>query len=530
MRRLALFLLFLLLLLPSAYFAWYRRDMPHFGRWIHDDSVYFVSAKSLADGHGYRILSLPDVPFQTKYPPLYPMVLAGIWKLNPNFPANLRLATLVSWLTVPVLLFLCLRLFRAYGFSEKHAWAMTALLAVNPYLAILSSTMLSELPFLCLLILCLLMCHRAAEEGAPWGWAVLAGVVGGLSFLTRTTGMILLASGVACFLWRRQRKQALWFAATMLPFVLGWSLWTRLHMVRGADPVTLYFTTYSGYYWYLVRLSDLPMMVWKNLDQWLLAAGALIIPEASNAWLVKIVTQTLGITMLVGVVRLVRGGRAFDYAVFAVPFSLMLIAWHGPPTERLISPIYPLLLAGFWCEMRHIVTMLGAALRHRERSQRAAAAIMGTILAVVLAGGAWTQYEVGWRILPREVEERREERSADEAAFRWMAAHLPAGAQLVTYNDPVLFLYTGHRACSLILPSMHWYRNDSSEAYGAFAKLADFARAHGLDYAYFTLADFRRRLNEGDRRQVIGWLEGNPELEVVHRFPSATLYRVRPSR
>jgi hypothetical protein len=272
------------------------------------------------------------------------------------------------------------------------------------------------------------------------------------------------------------------------------------------------------------------MMVWKNLDQWLLAAGALIIPEASNAWLVKIVTQTLGITMLVGVVRLVRGGRAFDYAVFAVPFSLMLIAWHGPPTERLISPIYPLLLAGFWCEMRHIVTMLGAALRHRERSQRAAAAIMGTILAVVLAGGAWTQYEVGWRILPREVEERREERSADEAAFRWMAAHLPAGAQLVTYNDPVLFLYTGHRACSLILPSMHWYRNDSSEAYGAFAKLADFARAHGLDYAYFTLADFRRRLNEGDRRQVIGWLEGNPELEVVHRFPSATLYRVRPSR
>ncbi len=527
MRRVALFLL---LLLPSAYFAWRQADMPQFGRWIHDDSIYFVSAKSIADGHGYRILSFPGAPFQTKYPPLHPMVLALIWKLNPEFPANLRLGTLVSWLAVPVLLFLCLRLFRAYGFSEKHAWAMTALFAVNPYLAIFGSSMLSELPFTCLLILCLLVCHRAAEEGAPLWWAALAGVVGGLSFLTRTTGMMLLASGVACFLWRRQRKQALWFAAAMLPFVFGWTLWTRLHMVRGADPVTLYYTTYLDYHLYLVKLADLPMMVWKNLDQWLLGVGALLIPEASDAHLVKIVTQTMGVAMLAGVVRLARRGRALDYAVFAVPFSAMLVLWHYPPTERLIVPIYPLLLAGFWSEMQHVAAMLGGALRHRQKSQRVAAAIMGLLLAGVLAGGAWTQYEVGWRILPREMDQRRKERSADEAAFRWMAAHLPAGAQLVTYNDPVLFLYTGHRALSLTVSSMYWYRDDHASVHQAYAKLADFARAHRLDYAYYTDFDFRRDMSDADRAQVIEGIQRNPDLEVVQRFPSATLYRVRPSR
>jgi hypothetical protein len=180
--------------------------------------------------------------------------------------------------------------------------------------------------------------------------------------------------------------------------------------------------------------------------------------------------------------------------------------------------------------MRHVAAMLGAALRHRQKSQRVAAAILGLLLAGVLAGGAWTQYEVGWRILPREMDQRRKERSADEAAFRWMAAHLPAGAQLLTYNDPVLFLYTGHRAASLTVPSTYWYRDDHASVHQAYAKLADFARARGLEYAYFTDFDFRRDMSDADRSQVIERLQHNPDLEVVRRFPSATLYRVLPSQ
>src|SRR5512140_1203032 len=58
-----------LALAPSAYLAWTWRAMPQLGI-LHDDAVYLVSAKSLAQGHGYRIESLPGQPFQTKYPPL----------------------------------------------------------------------------------------------------------------------------------------------------------------------------------------------------------------------------------------------------------------------------------------------------------------------------------------------------------------------------------------------------------------------------------------------------------------------------
>ena len=84
-------------LAPSAWLAWRNRDMPHFGSW-HDDTLYVSSAKSLAQGHGYRIESLPDRPYQTKYPPLYPLLLSALWRINPEFPSNLQLAVLFAWL------------------------------------------------------------------------------------------------------------------------------------------------------------------------------------------------------------------------------------------------------------------------------------------------------------------------------------------------------------------------------------------------------------------------------------------------
>ena len=55
----------------------------------HDDAVYMVCAKSLADGDGYRILSLPGAPPQSKYPVGFPLFLALLWKVFPVFPGNL---------------------------------------------------------------------------------------------------------------------------------------------------------------------------------------------------------------------------------------------------------------------------------------------------------------------------------------------------------------------------------------------------------------------------------------------------------
>src|SRR5438046_7882165 len=61
----------------------------------HDDAVYAITARALADGHGYRLTNLPGEPPQTKYPPVLPGLLAATWNLVPDFPANLPWLTLV---------------------------------------------------------------------------------------------------------------------------------------------------------------------------------------------------------------------------------------------------------------------------------------------------------------------------------------------------------------------------------------------------------------------------------------------------
>src|SRR5215470_16087917 len=108
----------LLALAPAAHLAWLAREMPHFGH-LHDDSIYFVAAKSLAEGLGYHISSLPAEPFETKYPPLWPLVLAGVWKLNPRFPENLRLAMAVAWGALPLFVAPAWRWFRGAGLGRR---------------------------------------------------------------------------------------------------------------------------------------------------------------------------------------------------------------------------------------------------------------------------------------------------------------------------------------------------------------------------------------------------------------------------
>src|SRR5262249_4735789 len=58
--------------------AWIHSDSLVCGEY-HDDAIYVSTAKALAEGEGYRQTFLPGAPPQTKYPPLYPALLAGVW-------------------------------------------------------------------------------------------------------------------------------------------------------------------------------------------------------------------------------------------------------------------------------------------------------------------------------------------------------------------------------------------------------------------------------------------------------------------
>ena len=169
----------LLALVPAARLAWMAREMPHFGH-LHDDSIYFVAAKSMAEGRGYRILSLPGEPFQTKYPPLWPLALAAIWKIDPRFPENLRWGMALAWVMLPAFMVLAWCWFRPVGFGPAMRTTLCAVLVLSPWVVFLSTTLMSELIFSVALMAALLALERA--KTSPW-LALAAGLLGASAYL-----------------------------------------------------------------------------------------------------------------------------------------------------------------------------------------------------------------------------------------------------------------------------------------------------------------------------------------------------------
>jgi hypothetical protein len=513
---------FLLLLIPSVQFAWRNRDMAEFA-YLHDDGLIYVSAKSLATGNGYRIPSLPENPHQTKFPPLYPLLLSVVWMLNPAFPTNLVLATCFCWASLVCGLWLARLLYKSDGFSEGRNWLLVALLAFSPYFVLFGSVMFSEMVFTCFLLGALLLGRREGHA------AILgSGALALCAYLTRTAGIALLIAIPAWLLWKRERRRAILFAAVMLPGVAAWSLWARMNLFPSSDPTLIYYTDYLSFERLNIDLTNLSVVLWKNLDQILYSIGSLALPQLVTNLPVKVLTQVLGVAMISGVVRLVRRKIAVDYALFALVSCGILAVWHYPANERMILPMAPLFLAGFVTELDHLWKMLRSALKHRDVSQRVAAVMFGGVVAMVLLIAAAAQGYLTFVYLTRTNDGKRAGLADRKAAYAWIAANVPPNEAVFSYDDPLLYLYSGRRGNYLPMMPRWWYAEDHANMIAPYRKIAEYCRKRGLSYVYFTTEDLSRETGEEDQKAVAKLVRGNPSLVPVFQAGIGSVYRVLP--
>jgi hypothetical protein len=513
--------LFLLLsLAPSAAFLWRHSDLPSFGD-LHDDSLYYVSAKSLADGGGYRVESLPGEPSQTKYPPLYPLLLSIAWHIDPQFPHNLPIAAWISWLAFPAIMIQLLWVFPRLGITGWRSWLLMALVALNPYMLVFSSTLVSELAFTALMLAALLLTERETRSAA-----IAAGVVAGLAYLTRSAGIVFLLAG-PLYLWmRHKRREAVLWAAAMLPFVVGWTIWTRLHQVSTSDPALMYYTDYFRYELYSLSLRDLPLFLWRNIDGLLFGLGSLVLPNVFSSFLFKIAAEVIAIAMIAGVLRMVRRGQGVLYALLAAASCAQLIVWHFPPNERFVLPLFPLALAGLMTEMEHLYSMLRAGLHHRDAGQRVVAAGMLLAVASILIGAVGLQVYAGQVLLPEQEIAHRAGNMDRLAAYAWIRTELPPDALLLSSEDALVFLHTGRHAMRRTLPPPYWYRDDHAKIIDWMSNFRAFTQDHGLTYLAFTGVDFRQGITSDDRDAIEKAIRSSPDLSPLYQTETAAVYRL----
>ena len=492
-------------------------DRPHATEY-QDDGLYFIGAQSIASGQGYKILSLPGEPAQTKYPPGFPVWLSMAWRLGGDFPQNLRWATALCVVWLPVLGALFWIWLGQVGLRVISRDWLTALMMLNPYIVLFSLSMFTEISFTALVLASWLL----RERGHPKA----AGGLAALAYLWRTAGIALLPAGILWMLWRKDRRSAAYFGVTLFPVIVAWMVWSRLHTPPGQDVATLYYTNYLGYHLLNFRLAEAHLFLWKNVDGLFQGLGSLLVPKLDGALWEKILAQTMCVAGLSGLVRLIRGGNETvrGYAWFGAFYGAQLVVWHFAPNERFVLPLFPLLAVG-WTE--EFGRLWGAIRQQRlgiDPGQRLAAWVLTGFGTCVTVGCLWMQVQALTVLLPSFMEQHR--REWVELAPVW--AELRKGTEpVMTDADTLLYLATGRKAVSLIVPTLTWYREDWQARRAAFRAAAAYAREQKVRWFLLREKDFSRDMEADMHKRLLTELRADPEWELVQQWGTVRFYRLK---
>jgi 4-amino-4-deoxy-L-arabinose transferase-like glycosyltransferase len=201
------------------------------GLGLSDDSIaYIAGARSLAAGNGYREAWLASNQPVTHFPPAFSSLLASFGRLGMDplraarwinaalFGLNAALLGILGWRMTP---------------SLTAGVVLAALFVTSGEMFSVHAVAMSEPLFIFLSLLAFWMFDLYFERHHHWLWLIACGTFVGMAYLTRYAGLALVATFVAALFilhttWRKRLASAGILLASVLPWVLGWSIRNRL--------------------------------------------------------------------------------------------------------------------------------------------------------------------------------------------------------------------------------------------------------------------------------------------------------------
>ena len=324
--------------------------LPAYGVFL-DDGVYLVTAKAIAEGGGYHIVSTPGEPPQTKYPILFPSLLAVVWRIWPRFPANLIVLKLVPFCAALVWWWFSYRLLRMLGSSPRLAVAIVALTAASGWVIFVSTALMSETLFAALVTagLC-----RLSQINQPRG-AVITGLLFGLACLTRTAGIVPAGVAGLIVLSGRNWGASVAYATALSVCLVPWVVWVVLSN-PAAESADVYSSATAYAQWHI--LTPGPWAVKREvLIRNAFAIGAAPQILWSGDWPVPLTLLGIGATWLL-MARGVWLTRWLPVTWIAVAYGAMMLVWIWPPA-RFVVPLIPVFL---WIFVQGLPTRLAVGI------------------------------------------------------------------------------------------------------------------------------------------------------------------------
>ena len=335
----------------------------------NDDAIYLTAAKSLATGQGYRQISLPYQPSQTRYPPVYPAMLSLVWRAIPDFPGNLTAIMLASVLASAAAMILAWLYLSKFGYvSAWTAVVIVGLAGLNAHTVICSTTAIPEMQYTLLSIAALILAeaHQANNNSWTCGWrgGTLLGVLMGLAALTRMVGVTLPLAVLIYFMGNGALRRAILPLTIAALFIVSWIAWTHLNRGTYNEPNAVYYTDYIRQSYELYKNGrtaaggSLFGAIWGIGGHNLIAMAYTAPLEAlgynydwfggptAHVAMMPTVLACLGLLVMILGIKDWQGRRWRLLSIYVVVYLSLIVVYPFPDNsyERFFVPVLPLFL------------------------------------------------------------------------------------------------------------------------------------------------------------------------------------------
>jgi hypothetical protein len=439
---------------------------------FYDDGLYVALGKALAEGRGYVSLHLPGEPPAVHYPPLYPAALAALWRVWPQFPANVLLFRLFDAAAMGTAGWILARHAARTGlrWELRYAALLAAMLAF-PLLTIVG-VRFSEPLFLALFGGAILSVER---DGVGLGRGAVAGVLAGLATLTRSIGLAAVV-GIPWALWLRGRR-----AAAVAAFAAGaalavpWWIWISAQ-AAAMDPVLV--ANYGTYGQYAAQAGATGVLAGLNLQAFSPFPRLLLPGVPPMPW--YLLGALLAGVAGVGITALRRQVPVLLWVL--LPYVAIVVLWPFTP-DRFMWILLP------WLGL----FLVAGALRVWRWGAPGRIAV-GILAMSLLIGFGQREF--------RSLSRRGFARTAADLSgpFRYLVRGIdtavPGDAVVATDGEALVYLYTGRRTVPLVLLRLRdraWERfdTDATAAYFCASGVTHVATSWVDGEAAPLLADLR---------------------------------------
>lgn len=183
---------------------------------ITPDSTYLLAlGKNIVSGNGLTINGDPHY----RYPPAYGTVAGLLWLVTGNLQASAHTISLLSGIGTIILVYF----YTSKSYNRTTGLLAAALVGLNPLFGRISSAALGEsfyaLGYAAWILLIIILLKK------PNLWmSFLAGLIGGILYLTRAEGFLFFPLGLIILLiaWWRGGHRAGMIIASLAAMIIGW--------------------------------------------------------------------------------------------------------------------------------------------------------------------------------------------------------------------------------------------------------------------------------------------------------------------